>query len=545
MPVKKLRTMGVTCIIAVSLMISCSEQEPRQMSLKSDITVNGEPIMGAYAVQGIEGLRIAKETGMNVVLGGHKFLDTTTVEGKFCFENNIKVMHHLTGQVYGRPRLRNAITATQTTIQLRKDDRHPPSESGIVQIEEELIQYGSWNDSALVDCERGYDGTVASTHREVIILFWPEECAEEIEHVKDSPNLWGYYTLDDSPGDALSALRGIYSTVQRLDPDRTVIAGYGSGGSLVNFDTGVCDVMLFYWYPVSNNGYDSSFTTQQTQWLLSDARRRVPGIPFIGIYQSFNGATRVNGVPTPEQMREQIEDFVRDGAIGLISFCMCDGSARMEGLAVQPELQEAVAKVHDEIRQTGSLTVRPQPDWMRESRVQPIGQWETPDRIPGIVPRWYVLGPFDDGSVPEVPSAGADGEDGEAVYDGKYGPVRWTNYRTHGGVIGLGEIHGGQVPAVTTFASAAVISPREQEVRIFIGTDNDGQLMLNGSEIYSYSGERGINRDDDTVSVVLPQGRSDMLLRVHNRTGLSGFFVRFADPDGMPLEGLTFMPDGQ
>jgi hypothetical protein len=515
------------------------------MSLEGGLTVNGEPILGAYAVRGIEGLRVAHDTGMNVVLGDHTFLDTTTEEGRYCLANDIKVMYHLTRQVYWRPRLGQAITPGQTTIPLRRERFKPPPESGLVQIDDELIHYESWNDSALVGCQRGYDGTTASAHRAGVILFWPEECAAEVEHVRESPNLWGYYTLDDSPGDALSALRGMYRTAKRLDPDQPVIAGFGSAGSLTNFDTGVCDAMLIYWYPVSDNGYDSTMTSHQVQWMLGEARRRVPGIPFVGVYQTFNGGSRVEAVPTPGQVREQIEDFVREGASGLVSFCMCDGMENFPGLAAEPELQDVVAAVHREIRSTGALAFRPEPEWMRSARVQPVGQWETPREIPGVVPAWYLLGPFDEDAVPQV-SAGVVSDEEGVTYEGKYGPVSWTDHRTIGGVIGLGEIHGGgHVPRITTLARATVVSPRTQTVLALIGSDDDGVLSLNGTEVYSFEGSRGLQRDDDTVAVTLPEGPTELALEVHNRGGMSGFFLRFAQLDGAPLTGLTFSPEGQ
>ena len=56
--------------------------------------------------------------------------------------------------------------------------------------------------------------------------------------------------------------------------------------------------------------------------MLSAARARVPGVPFVGIYHAFDGrpAKTGQGLPTPEQLREQLEDFVREGASGLVSF---------------------------------------------------------------------------------------------------------------------------------------------------------------------------------------------------------------------------------
>ena len=62
----------------------------------------------------------------------------------------------------------------------------------------------SMTDTELLNCRRGSDGTKPASHREGVILFWPEACAAEVARVKNSPNLYGYYVLDDSPGDAVS-----------------------------------------------------------------------------------------------------------------------------------------------------------------------------------------------------------------------------------------------------------------------------------------------------------------------------------------------------
>ena len=123
-------------------------------------------------------------------------------------------MYYLTHYIYSTPRLHSLIGPIDTTIPVFTVKNGTP-ESGIIQIEDKLIHYDGRTHTSLPNCERGFNGTTPASHHEGQFLFYPEECAEEIERVRESPNLWGYYVLDDSPGDVLSALRGLYRTVKR------------------------------------------------------------------------------------------------------------------------------------------------------------------------------------------------------------------------------------------------------------------------------------------------------------------------------------------
>jgi len=518
------------------------------MKLHTSYTVNGQPILGTYTASTIEDFKLAKKVGMNVVIGSREMLDPESPEGKFLLENGIKVMYHLTHHIYGMPRLGDFITPDQTTIPLAKVKSKGLPSPGVVQIEDELIRYQQYTPEALLGCERGFDGTRPAAHHEGIFLFLPEECEKDVRSVKDSPNLWGYYVLDDSPGDAISALRAMYGIIKRVDgPNHPVCAGYGSPGSLCNFGPGVCDIMMIYWYPVSEGGYDRYMISREVQWMLTTARARVPGIPFVGVYQAFWGGDA--GLPTPGQVREQMEDFVREGASGLIAFA-CRVGKPYGGWSDSGRIQEAMEEVHREILSTGGLEVPPQPEEMARDRIQPVGFWERPREIPGIVPAWYVIGPFDD---PEHRILDAiyppEHEiDLNASYEGKPGPVHWIKRSSHaGGVIGLGEIYGFQDYTANTvaYATCTVTSPREQEAEMRIGSDDDAIVWLNGREVWRHEGIRGLARDDDIVPVVLPAGDTRILVKVYNRSGMWGFSMRFTDRRGQPLEGLGFSPSGE
>ncbi len=502
-------------------------------------------MLGTYAASSLDDLQLVKKVGMNVVLGGREMLDPKTPVGGFLQENGIKVLYHLTHHIYGMPTLGDYVDAEQTVVPLSNRPARPLPERGIVQLDDELIYYDRYTPAALVGCHRGMDGTEATPHREGTFLFMPDACAREIEAIVDSPNLGGYYVLDDSPGDALSALKAMYATIWKSDggpQHRVVCAGYGSHGSLCNFAPGVCDLMMIYWYPVSRD-YDRFMISDNVQWMLTAARARVPGMPFLGVYQAFwgNGA----GQPTPQQVRQQMEDFVREGASGLIAFA-CRIGGPYTGWAASEGIQRAMQQAHREIIQTGGLSVPRQPERMAKARIQKVGYWERPRTIPGLVPAWYIIAPFEDTERAGLLAAYPPEKevDLQAGYPGKPGTVHWIKRESCAGFVGLGEIYGDQAYTsyCVAYATCEVDSPKRQEVRAMVGSDDDILVWLNGKEVWRHEGVRGLKRDDDRVKMVLPAGTSRILVKVCNRTGMWGFFMRFVDRKGHPLRGLTFSP---
>ena len=514
------------------------------MKIHAPYTVDGDPILGTYAVSTLEDLELVKKAGMNVVLGGHEMLDPDAPAGGFLRDNGIKVLHHLTRHIYGQPTLGNTVTPDQAEIPLSTRPARALDAPGVIQLDDELIRFEEHSPGALKGCERGYGGTEPAGHNEGMFVFSPDECAEEVEETKGSPNLLGFYVLDDSPGDCLSSLKGIYRTVWEVDggPDHHMVcAGYGSGGALTNFAPDVCDVMLLYWYPVDSGGYDRGMTSREVQWMLTEARARVPGIPFAGIYQAYWGGGALQ--PTPAQLREQVEDFVREGACGLVAFA-CRVGGPMGGWASSERLQDEITKIHREILSTGGLEVPDEPPEMAGRRIQPTGFWDRPNPVAGLVPAWRVLAPFDNSGEKSLNARfpPEEGLDFDACHRGKFGPIHWIERPTVAGYIGLGELYGVQnlTSYCAAYATCIVSTPVDRDVVILGGADDEVILWQDGVEIYRHDGVRGIGREDDRIPVGLPAGDTRFLLKVCNLEGMWGFVYRFVDSDGNPLEGLKF-----
>jgi len=183
---------------------------------------------------------------------------------------------------------------------------------------------------------------------------------------------------------------------------------------------------------------------------------------------------------------------------------------------------------------------------MAKDRIQEVGYWERPRAIPGLVPAWHVIGPFEDPKHSGLLALNPPEKeiDLKAGYPGKPGMVHWVKRESCAGFVGLGEIYGDQAYTSYTvaYATCEVASPKGQKVRALIGSDDDILVWLNGKEVWRHEGVRGVKRDDDSVSMVLPEGTTRVLVKVCNRRGMWGFFMRFADSKGRPLQGLTFSP---
>ncbi len=552
---KAFQRVTIASVIFLSGMAACAPY-PKEYPAMSDTThmilhkafqMNHVPILGSYSVHTVEAIEKAASMGMNTIIAGAAHLDPATPEGKACLERGIKVLYPLEKFVYHGVSLRNQVSEEQTEIPLFLNPRHHLSESRVIALDDELIRYERVENGALVGCERGWKGTAPARHREGTILFWPEDCEREVLRWKDSPNLLGWYVLDDSPGDARSGLRTMYRIVRKHDPEmrQPVCAGYGDAGSVLNFGPGICDIMLIYWYPVEPTRYMRESTSEEVQWILAKARERVPGVPFIGIFQSFDGRpiNSGQGLPTSEQVREQMEDFVREGACGLIAF-----QSSRNGWIDTPELERPIAKAYREIRQTSGLFVRPETAEMAARRTQPQGFWRTPNHVPGYVPAWRLAAPFD---VPEGRTLDAmfppdERIDFDAVYDGPFGEIRWRTWDAVGGVMEISNLFNrGLITHKTAYAVCDVENSARRDALMGVSSDDDCIIRINGEEVYRYEGNGGVTRDKFRVPVTLPEGRFRLLVKCHNRLGGWGFSLRFMDTEGRPLEGLRFDPEWQ
>jgi len=544
---------GWTAIERVKLPLRASEEQEATMHMRlhEAYWIDGVPVLGAFNVRSLEDLQIARDAGFNLAAYAHPdMLDPDKPMGRFAIENGLKAMHSITGPAHGSPRLPYSTDERATTIPYELG-RKPDPGPGLVIIDDERIRYREATDAELRGCERGADGTEAAPHRAGIIMFWPEPFAAEIARVKDSPNLWGYWALDDTPGDARSAMRGLTRVVHEVDGKHPVCGGYSGPDTMANFGPGACDIIVPYWYPVFRWGYNRQMTSLDTQGILTAARKMQPGVPFMGLYQAFwGGDWNKRGPLTAFEVREQAEDFVREGAAGLMAFAVLHKEKESDifgGFNLDPEMTRAVREINEEIRSTCGLEVRPERPEMAIVRIRPIGFHEHEPEVPGVPPAWHIAYPFDGGETPglDTPLPPDGGIDLSATYVGKDGAqVRWEKFPTNTGTVAFFGFHSPSTRGDNTaaFAVCHVTNPVERDVQIRLGCDGDTLVRVNGVEVWRYVGTRGVHVDDNLAYATLPAGRSEILVKVYNKASGWGFTLRFADVDGRPLTGLQFDP---
>lgn len=91
------------------------------------------------------------------------------------------------------------------------------------------------------------------------------------------------------------------------------------------------------------------------------------------------------------------------------------------------------------------------------------------------------------------------------------------------------------------YAVAQVISPTEHKAQLKVGSDDDVKVWLNGEEVLSKNVPRSAAIDQDIVPIILKSGTNDILVKVCNRTGDWGFYLRITDTEGNPYTDLQFV----
>lgn len=156
---------------------------------------------------------------------------------------------------------------------------------------------------------------------------------------------------------------------------------------------------------------------------------------------------------------------------------------------------------------------------------------------------WLVTGPFRSAADSPVCSVSfAPGEDarrGELdtadSYPGEDGERRWVEAEGDDGFVNFEETLGGAPPGAVGYAYLSILNPGDRQAQIRVGTDDDARIYLNGEEIHAFDGARDAWEEQDVVPVRLPEGRSQLLVKVCNRDSDWRFNLRVTDGDGSSL----------
>lgn len=175
-------------------------------------------------------------------------------------------------------------------------------------------------------------------------------------------------------------------------------------------------------------------------------------------------------------------------------------------------------------------------------RTQAAKALEGMDRYVGFVNPWLVAGPYRQ-----------DGKQYNDLFDIAFPPeqaagdVKWkpapppTDASLAWQVDLAGVVNGDQAVA---YARTRVYSPREQKVRLEIGSDDGIKLWVNGKIVHAKNIARAVNAGDDKAEATLKEGWNDFLAKVTQNNQGCGLCLRIRGEDGKTLDGLRFDPAG-
>ena len=155
---------------------------------------------------------------------------------------------------------------------------------------------------------------------------------------------------------------------------------------------------------------------------------------------------------------------------------------------------------------------------------------------------WNLVGPFQAADMddlatvypPETEAAPAKS------YKGKDGAaVRWRTFRAgESGYVRLDDLIRPNEQAIV-YGLAYVFSPADGPATLLLGSDDGVRVWINDALVHTNPTYRAAEPDLDRVTVPLKKGWNKVLIKDLQGAGGWGFYVRFADPDGLLRYALT------
>lgn len=119
--------------------------------------------------------------------------------------------------------------------------------------------------------------------------------------------------------------------------------------------------------------------------------------------------------------------------------------------------------------------------------------------------------------------------------------LAWKRFRSSEFAIDFKKaVEGGRGEDALAYAVCYVHSPEERkDVKLFVGTNDQGKVWLNGQAVFAHDKSRSLKKDNDVVSgLALRKGENVVILKVANERGNWQGCLRFGDATGTPMVDL-------
>lgn len=114
-------------------------------------------------------------------------------------------------------------------------------------------------------------------------------------------------------------------------------------------------------------------------------------------------------------------------------------------------------------------------------------------------------------------------------------PVRWQPLHGMESSISLDGMYPEFRDHIVAYAFCYVDSPRQQNIKVRVGSNDDHKVWLNGTYLGGVSQAQEVVPGSSVYAVQLHQGLNRLLLKVVDRTGGHGFCLALTDEAGKPL----------
>lgn len=129
------------------------------------------------------------------------------------------------------------------------------------------------------------------------------------------------------------------------------------------------------------------------------------------------------------------------------------------------------------------------------------------------------------------------------------GELTWKAIEAPDGMLDFHAASGKQADFSAFYVAAYLVCDKDfKDLKLKMGSDDQGKVWINGKEVLRHEGDRGAEPDQDNAdNIVLIKGVNKVLFKVINGGGPSGGILRFTHPDGVPFMDarLSLNPDGK
>ena len=140
---------------------------------------------------------------------------------------------------------------------------------------------------------------------------------------------------------------------------------------------------------------------------------------------------------------------------------------------------------------------------------------------PALVGDWQYAGPFAVDSVDALRDASFPPEESRRSAE-----TAWTSKPDFVDAV----VHGFEPTApAAQYLKRTIESPTDRTITVSLGSDDGLDVLLNGERVHASDTPRGAAPDQDEVELALQAGANELLLRIDNYVGASGFYYRLKD----------------